>query len=78
MSCLPLSNYTTKVVDDISACVPGWKRFQLDADHIKLNKYYGPNDPSFESVSVQIKDMCQDATKVIERRKTSKSKSLSG
>ncbi|KAI1159456.1 hypothetical protein F5B18DRAFT_677291 [Nemania serpens] len=58
-----------RVVEEESACVPGWGRAQLYTDHFKLNKFAGPDDRSFRTVSEQLSSMCADRKHVIERRK---------
>ncbi|KAG7429090.1 Kinesin light chain [Fusarium oxysporum f. sp. raphani] len=56
------------VVPEESACVPGWERLQLQTDHLKLNKFSGPNDRSFLAVSRQISTMCRPLKNVTEDR----------
>ncbi|KAL7942253.1 hypothetical protein V8C42DRAFT_360339 [Trichoderma barbatum] len=59
------------VVPEDSACVPGWKRVPLEADHLKMNKYSSPTDRSFLHVSEQISVMCGDYKSVLKGRKRS-------
>ncbi|GKU20852.1 unnamed protein product [Fusarium langsethiae] len=56
------------VVADASACVSGDERLQLQADHDGLNKYSGPEDRSYLSVSAAIVKMCKNAATVINRQ----------
>ncbi|KAJ6439025.1 Kinesin light chain [Purpureocillium lavendulum] len=57
------------VVEEESACVPGWDRFALQTDHVKMNKFSGPLDRSFIVVSNQIRAMCDNWKVQIEKRK---------
>jgi tetratricopeptide (TPR) repeat protein len=50
------------VVEESSACLAGDERSHLQADHINLNKYSGPDDRSFLSVSAEIMRMCNIAS----------------
>ncbi|OWT42418.1 Pfs, NACHT, and Ankyrin domain protein [Pochonia chlamydosporia 170] len=56
------------VVDEASACIPGLDRYALDKDHLKINKFQGPTDPSFERVSGVISEMCRGAKDIVRRR----------
>ncbi|KAI1181506.1 P-loop containing nucleoside triphosphate hydrolase protein [Nemania serpens] len=58
-----------KVVEEESGHIPGWGRAQLYTDHFKLNKFAGPDDRSFQTVSEQLSNMCANRKSVIERRK---------
>ncbi|ORY70903.1 uncharacterized protein BCR38DRAFT_381020, partial [Pseudomassariella vexata] len=51
------------VVEEDSACIDLCDHFPLSTDHLRLNKYSGPNDPSFDKVSENIKKMCADVSK---------------
>ncbi|KAI1820891.1 hypothetical protein F4861DRAFT_542494 [Xylaria intraflava] len=57
------------VVEEESAHIPGWGRAQLNTDHFKLNKFSGPDDRSFQTVSNEIRNMCAQGKSVIEKRK---------
>ncbi|KAI6777606.1 Ankyrin-1, partial [Emericellopsis cladophorae] len=57
-----------RVVDEASACIPGLERRSLEANHSELNKYSGPDDRSFRSVSAELRRLCADAPAVVERR----------
>ncbi|KAF6824006.1 ankyrin domain protein, partial [Colletotrichum plurivorum] len=59
---------TEQVVDEASACIPGLERIPLAANHSELNKYSGPNDRSFQSVSTELRRLCTDAPAVVQRR----------
>nr|CEG05229.1 unnamed protein product [Fusarium clavum] len=56
------------VVVEESACVSGSERLQLQTDHINLNKYWGPGDRSYLSVSAVIEKMCKNASTVVNRQ----------
>ncbi|EJP69828.1 vegetative incompatibility protein HET-E-1 [Beauveria bassiana ARSEF 2860] len=56
------------IVEETSACIPGFDRYALEKDHLKINKYYGPTDPAFERVSNAIAEMCHRANDVVRRR----------
>ncbi|KAF1730092.1 Vegetative incompatibility protein HET-E-1 [Beauveria bassiana] len=49
------------VVEEASACILGLGRRALEKDHLKMNKYYGPTDPAFETVSDVISEMCRNS-----------------
>ncbi|KAI6765424.1 hypothetical protein HG530_006494 [Fusarium avenaceum] len=49
------------VVEESSACLAGDERSHLQTNHLNLNKYPGPGDRSFISVSHQVVRMCEDA-----------------
>ncbi|KAK1688658.1 pfs domain-containing protein, partial [Colletotrichum godetiae] len=57
-----------RVVDEASACIPGLQRIPLAANHSELNKYSGPDDRSFQSVSAELRRLCADALAVVQRR----------
>ncbi|KAF6806869.1 ankyrin domain protein, partial [Colletotrichum plurivorum] len=57
-----------RVVDEASACIPGLERIPLAANHSELNKYSGPNDRSFQSVSAELRRLCEDASAAVQRR----------
>uniref|UniRef100_A0ACC2JMA8 Uncharacterized protein n=1 Tax=Lasiodiplodia mahajangana TaxID=1108764 RepID=A0ACC2JMA8_9PEZI len=57
------------VVEEESAHIPGWGRAPLNTDHFKLNKFSGPGDPSFQTVSDELRSMCANWMRVIELRK---------
>ncbi|GJD05085.1 pfs domain-containing protein [Colletotrichum higginsianum] len=56
------------IVDEASACIPGLDRRGLEADHLKINKYRGPDDRGYQKVSDVIHEMCGNANNVIRRR----------
>ncbi|KAH6970504.1 hypothetical protein BKA56DRAFT_678495 [Ilyonectria sp. MPI-CAGE-AT-0026] len=56
------------VVEEASACIPGLDRYVLQADHLKINKYHGPTDRAFLSVSDVISEMCANANDVVRHR----------
>jgi hypothetical protein len=56
------------VVDKESATYPGVESLQLASDHFKLNKYTGPKDGNFVSVSNEIKTTASRAAHIIKSR----------
>ncbi|KAK5637089.1 hypothetical protein RRF57_012801 [Xylaria bambusicola] len=58
-----------RVVEEESAHIPGWGRAPLYADHFNLNKFDGPNNHSFLSVSNELCRMCANWKSVLEKRK---------
>ncbi|KAF7118673.1 hypothetical protein CNMCM5793_008211 [Aspergillus hiratsukae] len=62
-------NVIQHVVHEASACIPGCNRFNLQTDHLKLNKFSGPQDRSFISVSAEISKMIIASKDLMERRK---------
>lgn len=66
------ANPAIQVVREESACIDGWPKKALQTDHLKMNKYSGPKDHSFLSISAVIKDMCAGAKDVLGRRNASK------
>ncbi|KAI0849586.1 hypothetical protein F5Y00DRAFT_261371 [Daldinia vernicosa] len=59
-----------RVVSETSAHVPGWKRSNLYSDHLKLNKFSGPDDRSFLTVSGEIYNMYNDWKNSLDKRKS--------
>jgi hypothetical protein len=57
-----------KVVGERSACIDGHRKVALSTDHFKINKYYGPEDPSFQAVYPVIKSMAGNADKKVQAR----------
>lgn len=58
----------SQVVDEASACIPGLERIALAANHSEMNKYSGPNDSSFQSVSAELRRLCAGAPDVVQCR----------
>ncbi|RYP56402.1 hypothetical protein DL770_010832 [Monosporascus sp. CRB-9-2] len=58
------------VVEEESAHVPGWGRTFLYTDHFGLNKFSGPNDRSFLSVTAKLQDIYANTENLLERRNT--------
>jgi hypothetical protein len=67
---LPFKTYEL-VVDKESATYPGVESLQLALDHFKLNKYTGPKDGNFVSVSNEIKATASRAAVIIKSRQSS-------
>ncbi|RGP74037.1 hypothetical protein FSPOR_1732 [Fusarium sporotrichioides] len=63
-----LNFFKAIVVDEASACVSGDERLHLQTDHIKLNKYSGPEDRSYLSVSAEIVKMCKNVATIVNRQ----------
>ncbi|RYO81840.1 hypothetical protein DL763_008437 [Monosporascus cannonballus] len=58
------------VVEEESAHVPGWGRTFLYTDHFGLNKFSGPNNQSFLSVTAKLQDIYANTENLLERRNT--------
>ncbi|CAD6577567.1 MAG: hypothetical protein ASARMPRED_008323 [Alectoria sarmentosa] len=56
------------VVGEASACLDGHRKVPLATDHVKINKYSGPNDPSYVQVYPFIVGMAQQAVQVVQCR----------
>ncbi|KAI0095716.1 vegetative incompatibility protein HET-E-1 [Nemania sp. FL0031] len=56
------------VVEEASACIPGFERYGLQADHKEINKYDSPESRSFLAVSEVINRMYTSAKDVARRR----------
>ena len=54
----------TKLVEEDSACFLGRPKQQLDAPHVMMNKFQGPEDENFKLVSGSIKNMVREAKRV--------------
>lgn len=66
----------TLVVPEESACIHGHFSESLPADHFKINKFYGPEDPSFQRVYPQIVRIARDAEKTLRHRRANNHDSL--
>lgn len=51
-------------MEEDSACFLGLPKQQLDAAHVMMNKFCGPNDANFELVSSTIKEMVREAKRI--------------
>ncbi|KAL8792427.1 MAG: hypothetical protein Q9195_004960 [Heterodermia aff. obscurata] len=56
------------IVDENSALINGWRHFALPADHFELNKFTGPKDGSYISVSGEINATVQNASIILKTR----------
>ncbi|TQN70161.1 Vegetative incompatibility protein HET-E-1, partial [Colletotrichum shisoi] len=65
---LGLSLKKGMIVDEASACILGLDRRGIDADHLEINKYCGPDDRGYQKVSDVIHEMCDNANNVTRRR----------
>ncbi|MCJ1224820.1 hypothetical protein MMC12_001466 [Toensbergia leucococca] len=52
------------LVEEDSACLLGLPKQQLDASHVMMNKFRGPDDANFELVSSTIKNMVGEAKRI--------------
>ncbi|KAJ5701061.1 hypothetical protein N7488_008609 [Penicillium malachiteum] len=62
-----LTNF--QVVPEASACIDGYDKISLRADHLKLNKFYGVDDPSFKQVYPAIERIARTAGEAVMRRR---------
>ena len=51
-------------MEEDSACLLGLPKQQLDASHVMMNKFRGPDDANFELVSSTIKNMVGEAKRI--------------
>ena len=75
--CVVRTLSSDQVVDEESACLD-YHKYGLDSDHLRLNKYSGPEDPSFVRVSQEIAQICQKAKDLLKGRKNSDLSTLLG
>ncbi|KAF2732598.1 hypothetical protein EJ04DRAFT_306080 [Polyplosphaeria fusca] len=64
------------IVDEDSATYPGVEKLHLASDHFALNKYAGPKDGNFVSVSNEIKVTAQRAAGIIKSRQNARRQAL--
>ncbi|KHN94745.1 Peroxisomal targeting signal 1 receptor [Metarhizium album ARSEF 1941] len=57
------------IVPESSACIDGHHRIALNTDHLKINKFYGPDDPSFKRIYPHIVRMVETACQRLNRRR---------
>ncbi|KAJ6780463.1 hypothetical protein PWT90_01829 [Aphanocladium album] len=57
------------IVPESSACIDGHEKLSLRANHLKINKFYGADDPSFKLVYPQIIKMAERAEERLSRRR---------
>jgi hypothetical protein len=55
-------------VSEKSACIDGHRKLGLPTDHLKINKYCGPDDPCFQNVYPAIRDIAQNAVEKVQQR----------
>ena len=55
-------------MDETSACIDGHRKVPLPTDHLKINKFRGPDDPSYIAVYPLIVHIAQDANFVVQGR----------
>lgn len=60
--------YKELVVDEESAHIDGYRHFALAADHFELNKFTGPKDGRYISVSGEINATVQKASGILKSR----------
>ncbi|KAI1178823.1 hypothetical protein F4777DRAFT_63233 [Nemania sp. FL0916] len=63
-----IKSFKDLVVPEHSAGIDGHTTISLNTDHLKINKFYGPNDASFRLVFPQIERMARGAEETIKRR----------
>ena len=51
---------------ETSACIDGYRKMPLPTDHFKINKFRGPEDPSYNAVYPLIVDIAQKAVPIVE------------
>ncbi|KAF9774761.1 hypothetical protein IL306_007206, partial [Fusarium sp. DS 682] len=64
--------FRSLVVPETSACIDGHHKISLHADHFKINKFYGPDDPSFKLVYPEIERMTRSAEHMLKHRQDPK------
>ncbi|KAJ5753768.1 uncharacterized protein N7511_007921 [Penicillium nucicola] len=64
------------LVPETSACIDGHHKISLKTDHLKINKFYGPDDPSYKSVYPEIERMAQNAGEMTRRRRNPRALSV--
>lgn len=68
----PVLNYIShqglKVVEEKSACIDGHRKVPLPTDHLKINKFSGKYDPSYQSIYPIIMEMGQNASEKVKYR----------
>ena len=57
-----------KVVDERSACIDGHEKVPLPTDHLKINKFEGPNDICYKTVTPIMANMARQAHERIQTR----------
>lgn len=57
-----------QVVNEKSACIDGHRKVGLPTDHLKINKYCGPEDPSYQYVYPIIMEMAESAVEKVQHR----------
>ena len=56
------------MVEEKSACIDGHRKEALPTDHLKINKYYGHDDPCYRRVYPIIVEMASQAAEMVQRR----------
>lgn len=57
-----------RIVDQASATIESFESISLMSDHFQLNKYPGPKDGNFTSVSDEIREIASKADSIIKTR----------
>ena len=65
-----------KLVEEDSACFLGRPKQQLDAPHVMMNKFQGPEDENFKLVSGSIKKMVREAKRITAAQREGERKSF--
>ncbi len=56
------------MVDEVSACIDGFFKVALAADHLNMNKFQSPEDNNYRLVSQEIQRLVHQAAGCIEAR----------
>ncbi len=63
-----VSHKSLKVVEEKSACIDGHRKVPLPTNHLKINKFSGADDPSYQSLYPIIMEMGQNASEKVKYR----------
>ena len=55
-------------MEEKSACIDGHRKVTLPTDHLKINKFSGENDPSYQTVYPIIMKMGENANEKVRFR----------
>ncbi|KAJ6788394.1 hypothetical protein PWT90_07789 [Aphanocladium album] len=71
-SCWLFCESVRVIVPESSACIDGHRKISLRTDHLKINKYFGLEDPSFKLIYPEILRMAENADGELTRRRNPK------
>jgi hypothetical protein len=57
-----------QVVGESTACIDGHQKIPLPTDHFKINKFSGPQDPSYRALSPILVQICNGANEKVMSR----------